>query len=87
MTKDKNIKEEKPKKKINKVTKIKDDKKNIEIKKEKIKLKKYSLGEELMSAITHGIGAALSVTALVLCIVAGAKGGAINVVSGIIYGV
>ena len=59
----------------------------IELKKEKIKLKKYSLGEELMSAITHGIGAGLSITALVLCIIAGARHGAINVISGIIYGI
>lgn len=88
MTKEKNIKE----KKVKKVVKQKDineanDKEIAKTIKEKIKLKKYTLGEELMSAITHGIGAGLSITALVLCIVAGAKNGAINVVSGIIYGV
>ena len=87
MVKEKNIKEKNPKKTTKKGTNTIDDKQIIEVKKEKIKLKKYSLGEELMSAITHGIGAGLSITALVLCIVAGAKNSAINVVSGIIYGV
>lgn len=56
-------------------------------KKEKISLHKYTLGEELISAISHGVGALLAITALILCIVRGAHHGAINVVSGIIYGV
>lgn len=68
----------------NKVTQSK--KKNVIEKKERIKLKKYTLGEELMSAITHGVGAGLAITALVLCIIEGAKTGALNVVSGVIYG-
>lgn len=56
-------------------------------KKEKISLHKYTLGEELISAISHGVGALLAITALILCIVRGAHHGAINVVSGVIYGV
>lgn len=37
--------------------------------KEKIKIPKYSLSEELMSAISHGIGCLLSIAGLVLCVV------------------
>ena len=55
--------------------------------KEKIEMPKYSLGEEIMSAITHGIGALLSVAALVICIVFSAiSGSALSVVSSCIYG-
>ena len=56
-------------------------------KKERISLHKYSLSEELISAISHGVGALLAITALILCIIRGAQHGAINVVSGVIYGV
>jgi len=35
----------------------------------KIELPKYKLGEELINAISHGIGCLLSVTALILCII------------------
>ena len=35
----------------------------------KIAIPKYTLGEELISAISHGLGAALGVAALVLCLV------------------
>ena len=56
--------------------------------KEKIEVPKYSLGEEIMSAITHGIGALLSIVALILCTAVSAHhGSAIAVVSSIIYGV
>ena len=56
--------------------------------KEKIDVPKYSLGEEIMSAITHGIGALLSIAALVLCVVFSAHhGNAVAVISSIIYGV
>lgn len=80
------------KKTVKKTTRKKDVKviekqPEVKEKKERIKLKKYTLGEELMSAISHGIGTGLAITALVLCIIAGAKHGAINVVSGVIYGV
>lgn len=37
--------------------------------KDKIIIPKYTLGEELVSAISHGIGTLLSIAALVLCVV------------------
>lgn len=55
--------------------------------KEKIEIPKYTLGEEIMSAITHGIGALLSIAALVLCVIFSAiSGSAISVLSSVIYG-
>lgn len=48
---------------------LKNEKTNIPEKKERITLPKYTLGEELISSISHGIGALLSIAALVLCIV------------------
>jgi len=55
--------------------------------KEKIEIPKYTLGEEIMNAVTHGVGALLSIAALVLCIIFSAiNGTAISVVSSIIYG-
>lgn len=52
-----------------------------------IPIPKYSLSEELISAISHGIGIGLSITALVLTIVLSAKHhSAIAVVSSVIYG-
>lgn len=72
--------------KKNKKTVLKED--NIlPKKKERISLHKYSLGEELISAISHGVGTLLAITALILCIVKGAQHGAVNVVSGVIYGI
>lgn len=35
----------------------------------RIHIPKYTLGEELINSITHGVGAGLGITALVLCIV------------------
>ncbi len=56
--------------------------------KEKIEVPKYSLGEEIMSAVTHGVGALLSIAALIIAVVVGAKhGNAVAVVSAVIYGV
>ncbi len=56
--------------------------------KEKIEVPKYSLGEEIMSAVVHGVGALLSIAALVLCVVFSAKhGSTVAVISSIIYGV
>lgn len=43
------------------------------INKEKLPIPKYSLSEELISAISHGIGVLLSIAALVLTVVAAAK--------------
>ncbi len=50
-------------------------------------LPSYTLSEELINSISHGIGAGLSVTALVLCIVQAAiNGNAWGVVGASIYG-
>lgn len=55
--------------------------------KEKIEIPKYSLCEELLSAISHGIGGLLSIAALVLCVVFSAiHHNAYAVVSRVIYG-
>lgn len=56
--------------------------------KEKINIPKYSLGEEIMSAITHGVGALLSLAALIMCVTLSAQNGnVVAVLSSIIYGV
>ena len=56
-------------------------------KKHPVALPRYSLGEELISSISHGVGAALAVAALVLCIVTGAMHrDPWAVVSGSVYG-
>lgn len=75
------------------INKIKD---NIEIeikekepkqKKERITLPKYTLGEELISSISHGVGTLLSIAALILCIVfAATKHNTLAVVASCIYG-
>ena len=53
----------------------------------KIKIPKYSLSEELISAISHGVGAALGIAALILCVIRGAQHhNPWAVVSGAIYG-
>lgn len=55
--------------------------------KERISIPKYSLGEEITNAILHGIGALLSIAALVLCVVfSSIHGNAYAVVSSCIYG-
>ena len=55
--------------------------------KEKIIIPKYSLAEELVNSISHGIGALLSIAALVLCVVTSAiHGNAMAVVASSIYG-
>ena len=55
--------------------------------KDKISIPKYTLGEELVSAISHGIGCLLSIAALVLCVVFSAiHGNVYAVVSSTIYG-
>ena len=56
--------------------------------KEKITIPKYSLGEEIMSAVTHGVGALLSIVALVLCVLFSAHNeSTVGVISSIIYGI
>ena len=48
----------------------------------------YTLSEELINSISHGVGTCLSIAALVLCIVqAAVNGTAAGVVSACIYGV
>ena len=55
--------------------------------KEKIKIPKYTLGEEIFSSISHGVGALLSIAALVLCVVFSAlHKNAYAVVASAIYG-
>lgn len=50
-------------------------------------LPSYTLGEELVNSISHGIGAGLSIAALVLCVVrAATRGTAAGVVGAAIYG-
>lgn len=56
-------------------------------KKKEITLPKYSLGEELISSISHGIGALLALAALVLCIVFSAiHNNTLGIISSCIYG-
>lgn len=50
----------------------------------KITIPKYTLGEELVNAISHGVGAGLAIAALVLLIIR--ANSAIGVVTGVIYG-
>lgn len=58
------------------------------MKKQKNKIPKYSLGEELISSISHGVGCLLSIAALVLCIVfASIHHNTLGVISSIIYGI
>ncbi len=53
----------------------------------KIEIPKYTLGEELISAISHGLGAALGVLALVLCLVKSIPSGdGFTIVSSWIFG-
>jgi len=55
--------------------------------KDRIEIPKYSLGEEIFSSISHGIGSLLSIAALVLCVVFSAiHGNVYAVVSSAIYG-
>lgn len=59
----------------------------IQTGKKLINIPKYTLGEELINAISHGIGAGLGIAALVLCIVRSAMHhNAYAVVSSAIYG-
>ena len=52
-----------------------------------IKLKKYSLGEEIFSAVSHGVGALMAIAATVLVIVfAAIRHNTMGVIGGSIYG-
>ena len=55
--------------------------------KDKIEIPKYNLCEELLSAISHGVGGFLSIAALVLCTVFSAiHHNVYAVISSVIYG-
>lgn len=59
----------------------------MNIRRRMLKLPDYTLGEELMNSITHGVGALLGIAALVLCVIKSAiAGDAYGVVGGCIYG-
>ena len=56
-------------------------------KREKLGIPKYTLGEELVNSISHGLGAVFGIVALVLCVVFSARqGDAWKIVSSAIYG-
>lgn len=56
-------------------------------KREKLGIPKYTLGEELVNSISHGLGAVFGVVALVLCVVFSAKSGDVwKIVSSSVYG-
>lgn len=59
-----------------------------EQKKHRIAIPSYTLGEELISSISHGVGALLGITALVLCIVKSAYAhDGYKIASSIVFGV
>lgn len=51
----------------------------------KIEIPKYKLGEEIMNAVSHGIGVALSIAALILCIIKSDTG--LELFSVLFYGI
>ncbi len=54
----------------------------------KISLPKYTLGEELLNAISHGVGAFLGVSALTLCLIKSIyAGGFYELFSSLVYGI
>jgi hemolysin III len=57
------------------------------MKKEKVTLYKYSLSEELISAISHGIGTILAIVAIVLCLYTSRNNGNIAIFSALTYGI
>lgn len=59
-----------------------------ELKTHRIAIPTYTLGEELISSISHGVGAGLGITALVLCLVKSARAhSGWGIASSIVYGV
>ena len=52
-------------------------------------IKRYTTGEEIFNSVSHGIGACLSIAALVMCVVAAVlwQGTVLAVLSAVIYGV
>lgn len=64
---------------------IKEYKKDFNKLEKRIDLPKYRLSEELMNAISHGVGVLLSVTALILCIIKANTG--LELFSVLFYGI
>lgn len=59
----------------------------MNIRRRMLNLPDYTLGEEIMNSITHGVGALLGLAALVLCVVKSAMAGdAYAIVASAIYG-
>lgn len=59
-----------------------------EVKLYKIPIPKYTLGEELISSISHGVGAALGIAALCMCVAkSSAEGNVYSLVSSWIFGI
>ena len=53
-----------------------------------VKIPKYSLAEELLNAISHGLGAVFGIVALILMLVkVGPSGDPYKITSSIIYGI
>ncbi|MBO5976095.1 MAG: hemolysin III family protein, partial [Oscillospiraceae bacterium] len=50
------------------------------------KLPDYTKGEETMNMVTHSVGGAVGLLALVLCLLKAADGGGAEIVGEIIYG-
>lgn len=76
-----NIKKEEKKLKKKRKREKKEEKRKL------LGLPLYTLGEELVNSISHGLGAAFGIVALILCVVFSAKAGdAWKVVSSAIYG-
>ncbi len=74
-------------KKGNEISEIKISENIKQKKKSRITIPSYTLGEELLNSISHGVGALLGVAALVLCVVMAAVHGNVwGIVSGSIYG-
>lgn len=64
---------------------IKEYKKEYRKLDKKIELPKYKLGEELVNAISHGLGVLFSITALILCIIKSSSG--LALFSSLFYGI
>ena len=52
---------------------------------ERVNIPSYTLGEEIVNSITHGIGAILSIVALVMLVIKASKDGSMQVVTTVLY--
>lgn len=55
------------------------------MKKKEIRIPNYTLKEELINSISHGVGALLSILALVMIIIKSSKSGALSIVCDFIW--